>query len=118
MELPPELLEPDDVDVVEEVPPEDPDEDDPDGTADPVDTAPAGAVCCAFAAGAAPTAMTPMRPAARRYRFMPSSTLSMSATRLPAGASNSHRVAARSRNPVIELLQRRPVFLTLFQRDR
>ena len=70
LELLPELLEPDE-------PPEDeddPEDDEPDGEAGLVDT-PAGAECCAFAAGAAPTAMTPMRPAARRYRFMPSSTL-------------------------------------------
>jgi hypothetical protein len=75
LELLPEPLEPDDVD---DEPPEeedDPEDDEPDGEAVPADGAPAGAECCAFAAGGAPTAMTPMRLAARRYRFMPSSTL-------------------------------------------
>ena len=75
MELPPELLD-DDVDDVEDVPPEDddPDEDDPDGTAVPDELAPAGAECCAFAAGATATAMMPIRLAATKERFMPSST--------------------------------------------
>jgi hypothetical protein len=65
----PELEEVDDVDDVDDVPPEDedePDEEDPEGTALPLETAPAGAVCCAFAAGATATAMMPVKLAARR----------------------------------------------------
>ena len=53
-------------DDVDDVPPEDDDDPDDVGTAVPLEAAPAGAVCCAFAGGAATTAMTPVRLAARR----------------------------------------------------
>ena len=68
-EFPLEEPELEEVDDVDDVPPEDedePDEEDPDGTALPLETAPAGAECCALPTGATATAMMPVRPAARR----------------------------------------------------
>ena len=68
IELPLEDPELEDVDDVDDVPPEDEDDpdDEPDGTALPVETEPAGAVCCACTAGATARAITPVRIAARR----------------------------------------------------
>ena len=67
IELPLEDPELEDVDAVDDVPPEDDDPDDePDGTALPVETEPAGAVCCACTAGATARPITPVRVAARR----------------------------------------------------